>query len=88
MTTGLETTKPGRQLITDFRLRLMDREDKVAAMARDYRKANKHIDEGFFDKLKAYSDANPIFSQADIDKAKGAGAGGGAGGANDPLGIR
>lgn len=72
MVPGLETTADGRQLMIGFQKRLLEREDKVAQIARNYRKANGHIDEGFFNELADYSAAHPIFSKDDIEKVTGA----------------
>lgn len=62
MTGGdLSTTPAGRKQIIDARRALLKREQDVAKLARDYRKKNGQIDEGFFDDLQAYSDKNPLF---------------------------
>jgi hypothetical protein len=77
MQPGLATTKEGRKLIIQTRGRILDREDAVAKMARDYRKNKGQIDEGFFDELAAFSEKNPIFTEKDVaalQKASGPGA--------------
>lgn len=62
MTGGdLSTTPLGRKQIIDARRALLKREQDVAKLARDYRKKNGQIDEGFFDDLQAYSEKNPLF---------------------------
>jgi hypothetical protein len=46
----------------EYRVKLAQREQKVARMARDYRKKNGKFDEGFFDELQDWSEKNPMFS--------------------------
>lgn len=38
-------------------------------MAREYRKQNGHLDEGFYQQLKQFSEANPLFG--DMGAASG-----------------
>lgn len=45
----------------EYRVKLAQREQKVARMARDYRRKNGKFDEGFFDELQDWSANNPLF---------------------------
>lgn len=67
---NLSTTPEGRKQIIDARRKLIEREKDIAKMAREYRKKNKRLDEGFFDEMQAFSDKNPLF-----EKPKGSGTG-------------
>ena len=49
-----------RQLIETAK-RLAQRDQQVAQMAREYRKQNGHLDEGFYQQLQQFSEANPLF---------------------------
>lgn len=62
MTPNLSKTPEGNKLIIETRKKLLQREREVARLAREYRKKNGHIDEGFYDKLQSYADKNPLFS--------------------------
>jgi hypothetical protein len=72
MVPGLQTTPQGRTLMLDTAKRLAQRDIDVARLAREYRRRNGQIDEGFYEELARYSEANPLFSQKNQ-------AGGGAG---------
>ena len=61
MVPGINKTPEGRKLITESMVKLAKRDQDVARLARDYRKKNGMIDEGFYDELNAYSLANPLF---------------------------
>jgi hypothetical protein len=74
MTPGMATTPEGRKQIVETRRRLIRREQQVAKMARDYRKKNGSLNEGFFDELAAFSEKNPLF--ADMKPAEGPAASG------------
>lgn len=62
MTPNLSKTPEGNALIIETRKKLLQREREVARLAREYRKKNGHIDEGFYDELQAYVDKHPLFS--------------------------
>ena len=64
MTPNLSTTPEGNRLLIETRKTLLKREQKVAQLAREYRKKNGHLDEGFYDELQAFADANPLFQSA------------------------
>jgi hypothetical protein len=72
MVPGLQTTPQGRTLMLDTAKRLAQRDIDVARLAREYRRRNGQIDEGFYEELARFSEANPLFSQKNQ-------AGGGAG---------
>jgi hypothetical protein len=61
---GLESDPSAIGKMIEYRVKLEQRAQKVARMARDYRKKNKRFDEGFYDELQAWSDKNPLFSEA------------------------
>jgi len=63
MVPGLATTPDGRKLMLDTAKKLAKRDMDVARIAREYRKKNGSIDEGFYDELNQFSQANPLFAQ-------------------------
>lgn len=63
MVPGIEKTPEGRKLIIETGQKMAKREIKVSEIARDYRKKNGSIDEGFYDELAKYSEANPLFKE-------------------------
>ena len=61
MTPNLSTTPEGRKLIFGFQRDLIKRQQYMAKAARDYVVKNgKGLDQGFFDEMAKYADANPI----------------------------
>jgi hypothetical protein len=62
MTPGLTKTPEGRKLISETMVTLAKRDQEVAKLARDYRKKNNGFDEGFYDELRTWSAANPLFT--------------------------
>jgi hypothetical protein len=48
-------------IMIDYRKRLAKRDQEVGKMARAYRQRTGRFDEGFFDELRLFSDANPLF---------------------------
>lgn len=60
---GLAKTPGGNAMIIEARLQLAKREQVVAKMARDYRAKRGSLDEGFYEELQTYSDANPLFDK-------------------------
>ena len=66
MTPNIAQTAEGRKLLISARKKMLERQREVARLARDYRKNNGQLDEGFFDELQTYSDANPLFSDDDM----------------------
>jgi hypothetical protein len=61
MTPGLGKTAEGNQMIIDSAKKLAKRDQDVARIAREYRKKNGTLDEGFYDELQRFSEANPLF---------------------------
>lgn len=54
----------------DYRKRIARRDQEVGALARQYRARAGTFDEGFFDELRRFSDANPLFPQAPTAPAR------------------
>jgi hypothetical protein len=63
MTPQLAQTNEGRKTIIDARVKLMQRENQVADMARKYRGKYGNLDDDFFTQLQAWSAQHPIFKQ-------------------------
>ena len=61
MAPSLANTPGGNQIILETLTRKAQRDQEVAKMARDYRKKNRTLD-GFAEKLAAWSEQNPLFS--------------------------
>ena len=61
MVPGLSTSPEGRKQITNTMRKLAQRDQEVARMAREYRQKNGSLNEGFYQKLQDYSNANPLF---------------------------
>ena len=66
---GLAKTPGGNRQLIETAKRLAQRDQQVAQMARDYRKQNGHLDEGFYQQLQQFSEANPLFK--DMGAASG-----------------
>lgn len=63
MTPGLAKTRDGNKLIIQTARNLAKREQEIARLAREYRKKNGSLDEGFYDELADFSAANPLFGK-------------------------
>lgn len=63
ITPGMSKTPEGNRLIIETSRKLAQRDKQVAKIAREYRKRNGTIDEGFYDELNRFSAANPLFPQ-------------------------
>jgi hypothetical protein len=61
MVPGIEKTPEGRKMILETAKKLAQRDIEVARMAREYRQKNGTINEGFYEKLAQFSEANPLF---------------------------
>jgi hypothetical protein len=61
MVPGIEKTPQGRKSIIETAKKLAQRDIEVARMARDYRQKNGTINEGFYERLAQFSEANPLF---------------------------
>lgn len=66
MIPSLESDPGAISKMIEYRVKLAQREQKVARMARDYRRKNNRFDEGFFDELKDWADRNPLFSEGGV----------------------
>jgi hypothetical protein len=64
MVPGLATTPQGRKQMLETAQKLAQRDVQVSKIAREYRKRNGAIDEGFYDELARYSEQNPLFKQS------------------------
>lgn len=65
MTPGLAQTTDGRKMIIDTKRKLLQRDQEIAQLARDYRKRNGgRVDDGFSQALADYSSSHPLFPQA------------------------
>lgn len=62
MTPGLAKTPGGNRMIIETATKLAQRERDIARMARAYRKKHGSLDEGFYDELERFANANPLFA--------------------------
>lgn len=58
---SLNKTPGGNLLIIETQRRLAQRSIEYARMAREYRKRNGSIDEGFYDEMQKYAESTPLF---------------------------
>lgn len=63
MAPNMAQTDVGRKTIIDARVKVMQRENQVAGMARDYRKKYGKLDDDFFSQLQDWSGRNQIFGK-------------------------
>lgn len=63
MTPGLSQTPEGNKFIIQTARKLAQREQEVAKLARDYRKKNGSLDEGFYDELADFSAGRSLFGK-------------------------
>jgi hypothetical protein len=63
MTPGLTQSPEGNRLILETARKLAQRDMQVAKIARDYRKKHGTLDEGFYDALEDFANANPLFKR-------------------------
>lgn len=84
---GLERTPGGNRIIIDFMRRMAERSIQVDKLRRDYVRQHKRLDEGFYDILAEWSEANPVFTQADEAAVAQVLGGGGQGGASAPSQV-
>jgi hypothetical protein len=66
MTPGLAKTPEGNRLIIKTAIKMSEREQEVAKLARAYRLKRGTIDEGFYEELAAFSEANPLFGDLSV----------------------
>lgn len=69
---GLGRTPGGNELLIETNRRLAKRDMQIAKVAREYRKKHGRLDEGFYDELQAYADANPLFADLQAQKPSAA----------------
>lgn len=62
---GLEQSREGNAKIIDYMKRVAQRSIDVERLRQDYVKKNGRLNEGFYRDLEAYSNANPLFPEAD-----------------------
>lgn len=63
MTPALGQTAEGRKTIIESKVKVMQRENKVADLARQYKKKYGQLDEDFFSQLSEWSARNPLFAK-------------------------
>ena len=63
---GLENDSAAIGKMIEYRVKLEQRAQKVARMARDYRKKHGRFDEGFYDDLAQWSERNPLFPNEQV----------------------
>lgn len=63
---GIGNTPEARALKTETAKRLAKRDQEVAQLARNYRRQNGKIDEGFYDVLADFSEKNPLFGDMEL----------------------
>lgn len=68
MTPGLATSPDGRKLMNETAVKIARRDQDVAKLARKYREKNGQLNEGFFEELQKFSDANPLFPESSKPK--------------------
>jgi len=61
---GLGQTPEGNRKIVDYMKRVAQRSIDVERLRQDYVKRNRRLDEGFYRELERYSEANPLFPEA------------------------
>ena len=61
MTPNMAQTDKGRKMIIDSKVKLLERENKVAEMSRAYVKKYGKLDADFFSQLQDWSNRNPMF---------------------------
>lgn len=63
LTPQLGMTADGRKTIVESKIKVMQRENQVATMARQYKKKYGALNEDFFTQLSSWAERNPIFSK-------------------------
>lgn len=63
MTPQMAQTAEGRKTIIESKVKLMERENQVATMARQYKKKYGTLNEDFFTQLSEWSARNPIYKK-------------------------
>lgn len=68
---GFEKTPAGNRILIEFYKRAAKRDQKIAQMARAYRKKNGSFSDDFEDDIIAYSNANPLFADGEVPEIMG-----------------
>lgn len=61
---NLQNTPGGNKLIIDYARKVAQRNQQVAARAREYKRRTGRMDEGFFDELASWSAQTPMFNES------------------------
>lgn len=61
MTPQMSQTAEGRRLIIDSHVKVLERQNQVASMARQYRQRHGQLNENFFQQLQDWSNRNRLF---------------------------
>lgn len=59
---SLDKTPGANKLILESHVKVMQRSQEVAKLARQYKRQHGQFDEGFYDTLQQYSNAHPLFT--------------------------
>ncbi|RZI41515.1 hypothetical protein EGT07_18210 [Herbaspirillum sp. HC18] len=70
MQPGIETTPEGRRLQIQALMKMEQRKQEIAKLAREYK--NGQLDNGFFQVVQDYANANPLFADTTAPKASAA----------------
>lgn len=76
MTPSLETSPDAIPLMVNWQVKLAQRSQQVFKLAREYNKKHGIVDDGFYDELQTWSDAHPLFDDADRKAIEQMGGGG------------
>lgn len=63
MSPGISKTPEGRKLIAQTQYKILDRQQDVARLSREYLQKHGKIDQGFFQELQSFADKNPLFQK-------------------------
>lgn len=63
MTPQMAQTAEGRRTIIESRVKVLERENQVSKMARQYKQKYGTLNEDFFNQLSGWSERNPIFKK-------------------------
>lgn len=63
MVAGMDKTPGANKLLIDGMVKLAQRDQEVAQLARDYKQRTGGFDEGFYNELKQYADTHPLFQK-------------------------
>jgi hypothetical protein len=72
---GLTKTPEGNAKLVDFMTKVENRSIEVARLAQEYQDKKGQIDNGFYQELSAWSEANPLFPEGDAEGQGGTAAG-------------